>query len=719
MHRTSPPSYRLLVALAMLALFTVIGCSTAVVGSMGTAYAYVSRDLPSPSELTNVPLAQVTQLYDRTGQHLLYEFYEERRIAIPLKDVAPVMLQATLAAEDVNFYQHRGFDVAGLMRALINEVTTRGQGVGGSTITQQLVKRTLLTAEKSYVRKLKELILAVQVDAIYPKDQILEMYLNQVYYGNQAYGVEAAALSYYGKHARDLTLAESSVLAGLVQLPSEYDPVTNSKASLARQSEVLDVMVRYNFVSPEEADEARRQAARFTYRQQETNIRTPHFAFFVKQELQAQINPDVLRSGLKVITTLDLELQDMGQEIVKQRVNQLRTQRVNNGSLVAINPQTGEILAMVGSYDYYNKAIDGQVNVSTALRQPGSSFKPFTYATALTSKKWAASSSVQDSPIQWPDLSSPTKIYRPMNYDERWHGTPTLRSALANSYNIPALLVQEAITTPELIKTARAMGITTELPAVRSLTLGAGVVRLLDMTGAYGVFANGGVRVPPTPFLKITDPAGHVVYELTEPKGEQVLAPGVAYIVSDVLADNAARRPMFGNELDLTGGRIAAVKTGTANDYKDSWTLGYTPTLVVGAWVGNTDNSPMLKVAGSLGAGWLWREFMNAALKGKPIERFTMPGDAVRAPACRGSAFTEVFLQGTIPGNGCAAAIPWPAGATRIQLTPIRSPATPAPAEGGAASAGPSGASTGTSTGDRDAGEPPRLARPTPALPPR
>ena len=658
LNRTPPPGYRLLMALAAMAVFSFAGCSTAVVGGVGAGFALITRDLPNPSELSSRPLAQVTQLYDRTGTQLLYEFYEERRIAIPLKDVAPVMIQATLAAEDVNFYQHPGFDIRGLARALLNELHSSGEHtIGGSTITQQLVKRTFLTDEKSYVRKLKELILAVQVEQSYSKDQILEMYLNQVFYGNQSYGVEAAALSYFGKHARDLNLAEASLLAGLVQAPSEYDPLINSKAALRRQAEVLDVMVRYGMITPEDAAVASEQASHFTYRQQPTTLRAPHFAFYVKEQLQQQVNPQVLRNGLKVITTLDLGMQDTAQEIVARRVRQLAPQHVNNGSLVAINPRTGEILAMVGSADYFNQAIDGQVNVATALRQPGSSFKAFTYTTAFATKKYVPATTVIDQPISRPDPGSKTGVYRPVNYDGKFHGAVSLRSALDNSYNIPAVLVQEAVGgAAPVIKTARAMGITTDLPEVMSLTLGAGSVRLLDMASAYGVLANGGVRVPPTPFLKIEDSQGHTIYELT-PKGEPVVEPQVAYMMSDVLSDNPSRYPMFGTVLDLAGGRTAAVKTGTTNDYKDSLTIGYTPSLVTGVWVGNTDNSPMYQVAGSLGAGYIWKEFMDTVLKGKPNEKFDIPAGVVRTRVC---GYIDLMITGTTPSCslGPAAAAP-------------------------------------------------------------
>ena len=685
--RTPPLAERLRWVLASLALAAVVGFSTVLVGGVGTAYAYVTRDLPNPANLGNLPLAQVTQLYDRTGQHLLYEFYEERRIAIPLRDVSPAMVQATLAIEDPSFYQHKGFDLRGLLRAVLVDLRSGATLQGGSTITQQLVKRTFLTDDKSLLRKLKELILAVRVDSIYPKDQVLELYLNQVYYGNQAYGVEAAALSYFGKHAKDLNLAEASLLAGLVQAPSQYDPVVNARAALRRQADVLDAMVKLNLITGDDAEDAKRQAAGFTYRQQRTDIVAPHFAFYVKDQLQQRINPEVLRGGIKVITSLDLDMQTKAQEITTKRVRQLRGLIVNNGSMVAINPKTGEILAMVGSADYYNKDIDGQVNVATALRQPGSSFKPITYAAAFSTRKWVPTTTVLDQPITRADPTAKNGLYKPQNYDEKFHGVVTLRGALANSYNIPALLVQEAVGTKEVIKTARAMGITTDLPEVQSLTLGAGSVRLLDMTAAYAVLANSGVRVEPIPFIKITDSRGQVVFDLGQPKGDQVISPEVAYMVSDVLSDAQARRPAFGFSLDLDYGIAAAVKTGTTNDFRDSWTIGYTPGLVVGAWVGNTDNSPMAQVPGSLGAGYAWEEFMETVLRGKPVEHFTPPPGVTRGTVC---GRRDVFIAGSTPTctmGSIAVLLPTPT--PRITPTAIPAPtATAAPS--GAASTAPS-----------------------------
>ena len=685
--RTTPVAERLRWTLAALGLAGAIGLLAFAVGGVGTAYAYVTRDLPNPASLSNLPLAQVTQLYDRTGTKLLYEFYEERRISIPLNDVAPVMVQATLAIEDPGFYQHKGFDVRGLTRAVLVDLRTGSSVQGGSTITQQLVKRTFLTDDKSLLRKLRELVLAVQVDALYPKDQVLELYLNQVYYGNQSYGVEAAALSYFGKHAKDLDLAEASLLAGLVQAPSQYDPVVNPEAALRRQSDVLDAMVRYGVITDTAADDARRESRGFTYRQQRTDILAPHFAFYVKEQLQQRINPEVLRGGLKVITSLDYDLQMQAQAIVAKRVKQLKGLIVNNGSLVALDPRTGEILAMVGSADYYDKSIDGQVNVATALRQPGSAFKPITYATAFATKKWGPATVVVDQPITRPDPTAKNGLYKPQNYDEKFHGPVTLRTALANSYNIPALIVQETVGTREVIKTARAMGISTDLPEVQSLTLGAGVVRLLDLTSAYGVLANGGQRVEPVPFTRITDSRGKVVYELGQPKGEQVIPADVAYLVTDILSDPVARRPAFGYSLDLDYGIVAAVKTGTTNDFRDSLTVGYTPSFVAGAWVGNTNNSPMAQVPGSLGAGYIWEEFMETALKGKPVEKFTPPANVTRGLVC-GSR--DVFINGsTITCNMGAPQVIVPTATPRVTATALVPTSSPV-----AASAPPAGTAT-------------------------
>ena len=643
-RRSRGPIALILVALNLV-LFSTFGCTASVAGAglvAAQAFTQVTKDLPDPDSIGAQPVPQVTQLYDRTGQHLLYEFYDERRINVPLHEVSSVMQQATLAIEDANFYEHRGFDLRGIARALWDNLRTRETISGASTITQQLVKRLLLTDEQTYIRKVREIMLAAQVEMLYPKDQILEMYLNHVYYGNQAYGIEAASLSYFGKSARALDLAESSLLAGLVQLPSTYDPVTNREAAFARQWQVLDRMVKLGYATLEEATAAAERTRGFTYKMQESHVRFPHFSFFAKEKLLQRFGPEQVRLGLRVITALDVQMQQRGEEIVRRRVNEIRWQKVNNGSLVAMNPRTGEILTMVGSYDYYDESIDGKVNVSTATRQPGSSFKPFTYATAFATRKFSPASQVVDEPLSKQDFGSPGGFYRPVNYDGGWHGTVTLRSALANSYNIPAVLLQDAVGTSNLITTARKLGISTELPNVPSLTLGAGTVRLLEMTGAYGVFANLGQRFDVEPFLEVSDHEGNVLHRL-DPRPDREIWPQTAYLINDILSDRAARRAAFGNVLDLADNRTAAVKTGTTNDYKDSWTIGYTPSLVAGVWVGNTDNSPMLQVAGSLGAGYIWKDFMDMTLVGLPDEKFPVPPDMVWAPVCEERPEVEVF----------------------------------------------------------------------------
>ena len=635
------------------------GCGAGAVGAVGLAYASIIRDLPSAADLSARPMAQVTRLYDRTGAHLLHEFYEERRIWVPLGEIAPVMLQATLAAEDVNFYTHAGFDIRGLARAVINDLTRRrttGTAIGGSTITQQIVKRVLLTDEQTYTRKIREIVLAVQVERLYSKDEVLELYLNQVFYGNQSYGIEAAAQSYFGKAARDLDLAEASILAGLVQAPSEYDPVRNPRAAMDRQDEVLAVMVRYGMATGEAAESARIEAEGFEYRRLQTRILAPHFAWFAREQLTHRVNPELLRGGLRVITTIDLGMQDLAQAIVAKRVAALRNQRVNNGSLVAIDPRSGEILAMVGSADFSDPTIDGQVNVSTSSRQPGSSFKPLAWAALFSTRKYVPSTTVIDEEITRPDIGSPSGTYRPVNYDGKFHGTVTLRSALANSYNIPALLVQETIGTKELIRVARVLGVSTPLPEVQSLVLGAGTVRLLDMTSAYATLANGGMRLEPSPFLQIADSTGRVVFDNAQAHGSRAVPADAAFMVTSILSDNRMRFQVFGTALDLANGRPAAVKTGTTNDFKDSLTIGYVPSLAVGAWVGNTDARPMLQVGGSTGAGAIWKEAMDSFLKGRPAEPFAAPEGVTVRLVC--GATDLAFSDASTPQCGIAGAGP-------------------------------------------------------------
>lgn len=644
------------IAGGMIALFGLMSVVVflAVAGfaatGAGAAFAYaretIFSDLPDASKLGARPLAQVTQIYDRTGEVLLHEFFEERRVNVPLHAVSPHVIKAVVAFEDANFYSHRGFDPRGILRAFIRDITGTTESLqGASTITQQLVRDTFLTQEQTLTRKLREVAVAIQVETQFSKNEILQMYLNRMYFGNQAYGIEAAALSYFGKHAKDLNLAEAAVIIGLLPAPSEYSPVVNPSLAFRQQASVLDNMVRYGMISPSEAEDAKEQGREMTYRAPRVSIQHPHFVFYVREVLKRTFDPEDLRRGLKVITSLDLDLQASAEAAVRKRVDELTERDVNNGSLVALRPETGEILAMVGSYDFYNVDIDGQVNVALASRQPGSAFKPFTYATALASGKWTPASLIHDRAIEYelPASDPDEQQFKPRNYDDKWHGYLTLREALANSHNIPAVILLDRVGAGRVVQTARSMGITTPLPPVLSLTLGSGGVRLLEMTRAYAVFANNGLYYDTSPILRITDQDDRPIWE-HKPRGKPVLMPEVAFMLTDILADERTRRAMFGTLLDV--GVPAAVKTGTTNDFRDSWTVGYTPDLVVGAWVGNTDNSEMRRVPGSQGAGVIWRDFMRDVTKDQRPQRFIPPPGLVQSAVC---GYPEYFLRSALP----------------------------------------------------------------------
>lgn len=654
------------------------------VAGAGATFAYaretVFSDLPDASKLGARPLAQVTQIYDRTGDVLLHEFYEERRVNVPLHAVSPHVIKAVVAFEDANFYSHRGFDPRSILRAFVRDVTGTTEALqGASTITQQLVRDTFLTQEQTITRKLREVAVAIQVETQFSKNEILQMYLNRMYFGNQAYGIEAAALSYFGKHAQHLNLAESAVLVGLLPAPSEYSPVINPSLAFRQQSSVLDNMVRYGMISVAEAESAKEQGRQMTYRAPQVAIKHPHFVFYVRQVLKRTFSPEDLRRGLKVITSLDLNLQATAEAVVRRRVDELKDRDVNNGSLVAVRPDTGEILAMVGSYDFYDIEIDGQVNVVLASRQPGSAFKPFTYATALASGKWTPASLINDREIEYklPASDPKERQFTPRNYDEKWHGYLTLREALANSINIPAVILLDRVGAGRVIQTARAMGITTHLPPVLSLTLGSGTVRLLEMARAYAVFANNGLYYDTSPLLRITDQDDRRIWE-HQPRGKPVMMPEVAFMITDILADAKTRRTMFGRVLDLEV--PAAVKTGTTNDFRDSWTIGYTPDLVVGAWVGNTDNSEMRRVPGSQGAGVIWRRFMETVTDVKRPQRFVPPPGLVQSALC---GYPEYFLRSAVPRAEDCAKPPSPeeqavsAGGSAVVGSPP--PGTPTP----------------------------------------
>lgn len=603
------------------------------------AVVYVLRDLPSPTKLTSKEnFAVSTQIFDRNGV-LLYEIFgDENRTPIVLADLPPHVTQATIAIEDKNFYRHFGFDVMGITRAIMNNL--RGETVvGGSTITQQLVKNALLTNEKSLTRKAKEGVLAIFTEVIYTKDDILEMYLNYISYGGTAVGIEAASKQYFDKSAKDLTLAEAALLAGLPQAPSRYSPfASDAQAAKNRQAEVLRRMVEDGYITPLQAEQAKSEV--LTYALKRTDIQAPHFVFFVRDLLYQKYGVETVeKGGLRVTTTLDLELQNTAQASLSAEIAQLQRYRVGNGAAIVAKPNTGEILAMIGSKDYFNTADDGQVNVALAQRQPGSSIKPIMYATAMQLRLLNPGSMLLDIPTCFNVPGQ--QPYCPRNYDGSFKGPVTIRQALGNSLNIPAVKGLNIIGLEAFINQARAMGISSWRDPSRyglSLTLGGGEVRMLDMAQAFSVLANQGVKVPLTPFLEIKDFRGNVlettdldlrrqdlealsVYEDISAQGEleRVMDRAPAYLTAHIMQDNNARMAAFGARSQLViPGQIVSAKTGTTNDLKDNWTVGFTPEFLVITWVGNNDGSPMNQalVSGVTGAAPIFNKIMSFVLQG-------------------------------------------------------------------------------------------------------
>lgn len=613
-----------------------------------TGYALIAAQLPPPEELVNRQAAFVSsKIYDRHGR-LLYEAMDPhggRRTYVPLDRISPYLIQATIATEDANFYRHPGFDPIAVLKAVYRNLRSGEVVSGASTITQQVARNLLLSPEervqRTAWRKIKEVILAYEIRRRYTPDTILEIYLNEIYYGNLAYGIEAAAETYFGVSAADLTLGQAAFLAGLPQSPATYDVFGGGRElALARMQDVLRLMVEQGYISQAQAAAAAAEMANYEFKAHAPSDRipAPHFVAYVRQVVEQTYGPEALYrgEGLRIYTTLDLGLQQLAEQIVAQHVAGLADRHVTNGALVAIEPSTGYVLAMVGSADFYNEEIDGQVNVALSERQPGSAIKPLTYVAAFE-RGWTPATLIWDLPTEFPDGANPP--YRPRNYDERFHGPVLVRDALANSYNVPAVKALQFIGIPALKEMAARLGITTltREDYGLSLTLGGGEVKLLELTGAFAVFANGGVRVPPTPILRIEDARGNVLVDNTVRSGQQVIRPEHAYLITSILSDRQARCPAFGcpNALELS--RPAAAKTGTTNDFRDAWTIGYTPDLVVGVWVGNADNSEMINVPGSRGAAPIWHDFMEAALADKPVRDFVRPPGIVEMEICADS----------------------------------------------------------------------------------
>lgn len=624
---------------ALLAAVLGAAAFTVALGTAASVYADLTTDLPPLSQLTNRLSFKTTEILDRNGK-LLYEIYDRdggRRTPVHLADVSQELINATLATEDKDFYTNAGFDPFGTARAFWLNVTEGTLTQGASTITQQLARNVLLDrderSDKSYTRKVREAVLAVRMSERYSKDEILEMYLNEIYYGHMSYGIEAAAQTYFGKHAADLNLGEASLLAGLPQAPSDYDPFVDMKSAKERQDHVLNRMVNQGYLTVDEAELAR--TASLSLKPAEgVAIQAPHFVFYVRQLLEQKYGASlVYKGGLKVTTTLNLDWNKKAEDAIHAHLETLKSQDANNAALVALEPGTGQILAMVGSKDYYDSTIDGQVNVATSRRQPGSTIKPIVYVTAFT-KGWSPATIIVDDRTVFPNSPGP---YAPANFDNKFDGPMTVRHALSNSKNIPAIKTLMFDGIADFLKVAEGFGIRIDSPERYglSLALGGGEARLLDMVSAYSVFDNSGVLVPATAILRIEDPDGNVLYSYEPPLGRQVVGAPQAYMITSVLSDNTAREPLQGPNSPLKLTRPAAAKTGSTDDYKDSWTIGYTPNLVTGVWVGNTDSKPMKEVVGALGAGRIWNRFMEDVHSGTPVRDFSPPPGIREYRACR------------------------------------------------------------------------------------
>lgn len=621
---------------------------------------YFTKDLPSPRQLGTRQVPQTTKIYDRDGKLLFNIYTDQNRTIVPLSDIGDNLKKATIAIEDKGFYKHRGFDVYGIARAA-RKTVFEGSLQGGSTITQQLVKSAFLSPERTLSRKIKELYLAFRVEMAFGKDKILEMYLNQVPYGGTAWGVAAAAEQYFGKNVKDLDLAESALLAGLPAAPSYYSPFgQDPKRAKERQKLVLNRMVEEGFISKNEAERAKAEELKFN--PPIVDILAPHFVMYVREYLAGKYGEaTAAQGGLKVTTTLDLSIQEEAQKIVKDNINKLKGYNVGNGAALVTKPPTGEILAMVGSRDFFDRENDGNVNVTVALRQPGSSIKPINYATAFERKLITPATIIMDVPTTF---SGGPKPYRPVNYDGRFHGPAPVRFALGNSYNIPAVKVLALNGVGEMIKMAQAMGIATFEDESRyglSLTLGGGEVKMTEMAQAFGVFANGGNRVDLTPILKVEDSKGEVLEEFKLKQGKRVLSSQTAFLISSILSDNSARSAAFGSGSLLNiRGKTVAVKTGTTDDKRDNWTLGYTPSYLVAVWVGNNNNKPMnpFITSGITGAAPIWNEIMTYVLRNKVNEALKVPSGIASKEICSTTGGVknegcnnrfEYFIAGTEP----------------------------------------------------------------------
>ncbi len=646
-----------------LGTLITIGLVIFLIGS-GIFALWVSMlKIPDIESFDRQALIESTKIYDKTGQIMLYNVNQDvRRTVVPFEDISPFIKQAAVAIEDSDFYNHKGIKLSSIVRAIIADLKSGSLSQGGSTITQQVIKNSLLTKDKKIARKVKEWVLSLKLERVADKDTILNLYLNGSPYGGNYYGIEEAAEAFFGKSAKDVTLAEAAYLAALPQAPTYYSPFGKNKSALDdRKNLVLRRMKELKMITDEQYQAAKAERVEF-HKSENSSIKAPHFVEFVRSYLEEKYGEEtVLNGGLKVITTLDYELQKKAEEIVKR--NALKNEKnfnAENAAMVAIDPTTGGIMVMVGSRDYFDKNIDGNFNVALAHRQPGSSFKPFVYATAFN-KGYTSETLLFDAPTEFSTACSPTDVpepgrcYRPGNYDGIFKGPITVRSALAESRNVPAVEALYLAGINASLETAKDLGIqklATKAELGLSLVLGGGEVSPLDMTSAYSVFANDGMRNPYVSVLKVEDREGNVLEEFKS-NPVRVLPLQSTREITDILSDNQARIPEFGATGPLSFyDREVAVKTGTTNDFRDAWVLGYTPQIAVGAWAGNNNNSPMEKKIAAYIVSPMWREFMDEAFKEFPPVSFPRPDpiDPNLKPILRGKMGGSSYVIDTATG---------------------------------------------------------------------
>lgn len=606
------------------------------------------KDLPSPEKLINRPIILSTKIYDRHDQ-LLYKIYRhQNRTLVPLNKIPSFLIQATIAIEDKEFWQHRGISLKGILRAIRhNLIYPNKEPIGGSTITQQLIKNALLGPEKTWQRKIKEAILAVLVEARFEKKEILQMYFNEVPYGGTTYGAEEAAQKYFGKSVVNLDSAEMTLLAGLPAAPTRYSPFGAYPAlAKKRQKQVLEAMVKSDYLDKNKAEEIIQAPLKFTFKG--NHLKAPHFVFYTKDILVEKYGQKLIEEGgLEVTTSLDLELQRKAEKVIREELAKVSHLNVGNAAVLIIRPPTGEILAMVGSKDYFDFNHDGNVNVTLSLRQPGSAIKIVNYAVAFQ-QGFTPATIISDTPISF--RLPHQKAYSPKNYNNKFHGNVSIRTALGSSLNVPAVKVLASLGVDKMIAMGQKMGITSWENPNRfglSLTLGGGEIKMIDLAQAYTVLANLGEKIPLAPLLEINRGKENLFRSDQEANSEAVLNPGAAFILNDILSDNRARSLAFGpHSLLNIPQKTVAVKTGTSNNLRDNWAIGYTPQFLVAVWVGNNNNQPMSQIAsGITGATPIWRRLIDYLLQEYPQTGWPKPKNVISLPICR--------TTGTLPCQNC------------------------------------------------------------------